>query len=133
MQAFLDRAPQAAQYYSDDFSTYHALVYFPGRHRALRDKSQTYTVEGVNADLRRYLAPLQRASRCFAHSLAHLKTMMKVFTYWFNHCQLRRRAFPSYPVFPSTLVSFHVCALPCLFALEGGRKVLYTLRTEKRF
>ncbi len=80
MQAFLDRAPQAAQYYSDDFSTYQALVYFPGRHRALRDKSQTYTVEGVNADLRRYPTPLQRASRCFAHSLAHLKTLMKVFT-----------------------------------------------------
>ncbi len=25
MQAFLDRTPQAAQYYSDDFSTYHVF------------------------------------------------------------------------------------------------------------
>ena len=108
MQALLDRSPQATWYYSDYFSTYHALVYYPGHHRALKDKSQTFTVEGVNADLRHYMAPFRRASRCFARSLENLQAMMKVFTYWFNRCQLRRREYPSYPVFPSTLVSFYV-------------------------
>lgn len=41
LQALLDRSPQAQRYYSDDFSTYHSLVYYPARHPARRDKSQT--------------------------------------------------------------------------------------------
>ncbi|MCC7449578.1 MAG: hypothetical protein IT324_19310, partial [Anaerolineae bacterium] len=30
MQAMLDRSPQAQRYFSDDFSTYETLVYYPG-------------------------------------------------------------------------------------------------------
>ena len=106
MQALLDRSRQAEQYYSDYFSSHHALVYYPGHHRVLKDKSQTYTVEEVNADLRRYMAPFHRASRCFARSLENLQAMTKVFTYWFNRCQPHRREFPSHPVFLLTLVFY---------------------------
>ena len=70
-QTLLGRSPQATWYYSDYFSTYHALVYYPGHHRALKDKSQTYTVEKINADLRHYMAPFHRVSRCFARSLEY--------------------------------------------------------------
>lgn len=41
LQALLDRAPQAAQYYSDQLAAYTHLVYYPGRHEALPNTSQT--------------------------------------------------------------------------------------------
>jgi IS1 family transposase len=56
MQAMLDRSPQAKQYYSDAFAVYETLVYFPGHWRAFADKSQTFSVEADNAELRHYLA-----------------------------------------------------------------------------
>ena len=58
MQALLDRSPFAHQYYSDAFATYETLVYAPGVHTALPNKSQTYSVEADNAELRHYLARL---------------------------------------------------------------------------
>lgn len=69
MQAMLDRGPQAEQYYSDLFNTYGTLVYLPGHHEFIDDKSQTYSVEGDNAELRHYLARLGRKSRCFSRSI----------------------------------------------------------------
>lgn len=56
IQPMLDEMPQATQYFSDDMGTYHTLVYSPGHHQALSDKSQTYSVEGDNADLRHRFA-----------------------------------------------------------------------------
>jgi IS1 family transposase len=35
----------------------------------MADTSHTYTVEGVNAPLRRYLTRVARKSRCFSRSL----------------------------------------------------------------
>jgi hypothetical protein len=46
MQELVDETPQAVLYYSDDFSMYSALIYKPGIHIALTDKSQTFHVEG---------------------------------------------------------------------------------------
>ena len=46
VQACLDRAPQARQYYSDAFPVYDTLYY--GAPNELRnDKKETYSVEGV--------------------------------------------------------------------------------------
>lgn len=70
LQALLNTAPSARQYYSDQFASYTNLVYYPGQHEALPNKSQTYSVEGDNAELRHYLARLGRRSRCFTRSLA---------------------------------------------------------------
>jgi IS1 family transposase len=99
MQALIDRAPQAQRYYSDDFSTYHALIYYPGCHQAMTDKSQTYSVESVNADLRHYLARLGRRSRCFSRCPDALRRTLRLFVYCHNRRQLYRRRFPSYPAF----------------------------------
>jgi len=60
MQALLDRTPQIWFYFSDQFSTYETLVYHPGLHQSLPDKSQTYAVEVDKAELRHYLARLVR-------------------------------------------------------------------------
>lgn len=54
MQSVVDAAPHAQNYYSDAFNTYRELCWW-GTHRAMYDKSQTYSVEGTNAELRHYL------------------------------------------------------------------------------
>ena len=98
MQAVIDRAWGAKHYYSDNFSTYATLVYPEGAtYHAMLDKSQTYTVESVNADLRHFLARLARHSRCFSRRLAALERALRLFVHYFNLQQLYRHAFPRYP------------------------------------
>jgi insertion element IS1 protein InsB len=97
MQPILDRSPQAERYFSDALSVYETLVYFPGKHRSVADKSQTYSVEADNAELRHYLARLARKSRCFSRSLRALWRAIKLFVFAWNRRQLYRRAFPNYP------------------------------------
>ena len=97
MQALVDAAPQAVLYYSDDFSTYSALIYKPGQHIAMLDKSQTYRVEGDNAELRHYLARLARRSRCFSRSVLALQRAVKLFVYAWNRRQLHKQRYPKYP------------------------------------
>ena len=92
----LDRSPQAQHYYSDAFSTYGTLIYFPGSHQALKDKSQTYSVEADNAELRHYLARLARKSRCFSRCIHALWRSVKLFVFAWNRRQLFKRAFPKY-------------------------------------
>ena len=96
LQAMLDRSPQAAQYYSDGYTLYEALIYAPGQHQAVPDKSQTYSVEADNAELRHYLARLARRSRCFSRCIRALRTAVKLFVFAWNHRQLYKRRFPSY-------------------------------------
>ncbi len=104
LQALLDRAPQAAQYYSDQLGAYTNLVYYPGKHQALPNKSQTYAVEADNAELRHYLARLGRRSRCFTRAIQALRDAVKLFVYAWNRRQLFRRAHPSYPAHISDFV-----------------------------
>jgi insertion element IS1 protein InsB len=96
-QAILDAAPSATLYYRDACPTYLALIYPTGIHVALPNKSQTSRVEGVNAELRHYLARLARRSRCFSRQLDTLRQAVKLFVYAWNHRQLYRHAHPKYP------------------------------------
>lgn len=97
LQAVVDQAPQAAAYYSDGFLGYHDLVYGPARYRALRDKSETYRVEGGNADLCHYPARLTRKSRCFSRCLNALRRAVKLFAWCYNQRQLWNRRYPKHP------------------------------------
>jgi IS1 family transposase len=81
---------QAVVYYSDGSPTYLALLYQPGTHLVVPDKSQTYRVEGVNAELRHYLARLARHSRCFSRCLVALTHAIKLFVYAWNRRQLQK-------------------------------------------
>lgn len=84
IQTIVDSAPYASQYCTDGYWGYIDIVY-PGRHiRNVRDKSNTFTVEGVNADLRHYIPVLRRRSRCFPRSLETLKAVVEVFVDAFN-------------------------------------------------
>ena len=105
LQELVERSPRAVQYYSDAFSPYHALVYYPGHHAVAPGKSQTYAVEAANAELRHYLARLARKSRCFARSITALRQAVKLLVHAWNRRQLHKRAFPRY--------AYHVMDFVC--------------------
>jgi len=95
MQACLERAPQARQYYSDAFPVYDTL-YYGAPYEMRTDKLETYSVEAVNADLRHYLKRLARQSRCFSRRLQSLVENLQLFVYCYNHRQLSKHRFPKY-------------------------------------
>lgn len=97
MQGVVDRAPPAARYYSDGFNVYAGLMYAPGTHAVAPGKSQTYSVEGGNAELRHYLARLARRSRCFSRCLWALARAVALFVYAWNRRQEFKREFPRLP------------------------------------
>ena len=84
IQNMVDAAPPAEVYYTDGYSGYVDVVY-PGHHgRNMHDKSDTFTVEGVNADLRHYIPLLARRSRCFARKLETLQAVVALFVAAYN-------------------------------------------------
>jgi hypothetical protein len=68
------------------------------------NKSQTYSVEAVNADLRHYLARLGRRSRCFSRCIEALRRAVDLFVRFYNARQLRKRKHPRYPAPLATLI-----------------------------
>ena len=61
------------------------------------DKSETYRVEGDNAEIRHYLARLVRRSRCFSRCIHALRRAIKLFVHVWNQRQLHRKRYPAYP------------------------------------
>lgn len=111
LQQIVDDAPPARSYFSDGFSGYAGLMYpasrdargrrVPGVHAVAPGKSQTYSVEGDNAELRHYLARLGRRSRCFSRCIWALARAVSLFVYAWNRRQTFKRQFPRMPA--------HVC------------------------
>ena len=97
LQQMVDTAPQAAYYFSDLFASYRRLIYAPGRYTPMPDKSETYRVEGDNAELRHYLARLGRRSRCFSRCIHALRAAIKLFVFAWNSRQLYKSRYPNYP------------------------------------
>ena len=108
VQGALDPVPPARWYYSDAAPVYEGLMYYPGIHMPRYDKSQTYSVEADNAELRHYLARLARKSRCFSRCIDALRAAVQLFVYCWNHRQLYKQRFPNYPV---DLIDF--LSIPC--------------------
>ena len=97
LQQVVDGAVHAKQYFSDGFPWY-ADVYYPhATYQAVLDKSQTYSVEGMNAELRHYLARLHRSTRCYSKCVTALQRALKLLVSAWNNCQLFRRSHPHYP------------------------------------
>ena len=61
IQMLVDNSPKADIYHSDGYLGYRDVSYY-GKHFYHYDKSETYTVEGVNSDLRHYIPFLRRKS-----------------------------------------------------------------------
>ncbi len=108
MQDLVDRAPRAQHYFSDGFPVYQDLYYHAGQHRVAPGKSQTYSVEAINAELRHYLARLHRRTRCFSKCIQALRCAVALFVQVWNACQLQRRAQPKYTTRLIDFVSIRV-------------------------
>ena len=98
LQSLADDTPQAHWYYSDALAAYQDLAFDFGIHFPMTDKSQTYSVEADNAELRHYLARLARKSRCFSRCIDALRAAVRLFVYCWNHRQLYKlsSAYPSH-------------------------------------
>ncbi|MCL1877764.1 MAG: hypothetical protein FWF80_02800 [Defluviitaleaceae bacterium] len=93
LQAIIDSAPEAEKYATDGFLGYVDVVY-PGKHiRNIRNKNDTFTVEGINADLRHYIPILARRSRCFARKIETLLAVVTVFVCAYNRFGLEKMQF----------------------------------------
>jgi IS1 family transposase len=96
IQEMVDGAQKAKQYYSDAFDAYDRLWYHYGRYEVSEGKTDTYSVEAGNAELRHYLARLARSSRCFSRCPYALECAVRLFVYCFNSRQLYKQRFPAY-------------------------------------
>jgi len=109
IQKIVDNAPGAEAYATDGFLGYLDVVY-PGKHiRNVNDKKDTFTVEGINADLRHYIPILARRSRCFARTLETLTAVIAVFVEAYNRFGLAKqhfRKFRSQGEMPLGIVDF---------------------------
>ena len=109
IQAIVDNGPEAKFYCTDGYNGYVDIVY-PGKHvRNVHNKSDTFTVEGINADLRHYIPVLARRSRCFPRSLETLQAVVAVFVDAYNRFGLAKfkyRSIHKSGEFPFGLVDF---------------------------
>ena len=98
IQRVVDYAPDAEKYCTDGYSAYREVVY-PGEHIFnIHDKRDTFTVEGVNADLRHYIPTLARRSRCFPRKLENLQAVVSVFVRAYNKFGLAKAEYRSHHV-----------------------------------
>ena len=93
IQRLVDNSPKALQYYSDAYPAYSEICY-EGSHLSLKNKSQTYTVEGGNSDFRHYIPALRRRSKYFFRSIETIKSVFKIFVFAFNKFALAKFYFP---------------------------------------
>ena len=96
LQHMVDTSPEPALFFSDAFPTYSLIETYPAQHWMMPDKSQTYSVEGDNAELRHYLARLARRSRCFSRCINALRAAIRIFVYCWNRRQLYKQQYPNY-------------------------------------
>jgi IS1 family transposase len=111
IQAIVDNAPWAENYCTDGWTGYIDVVY-PGRYiRNVHNKNDTFTVEGVNADLRHYIPILRRRSRCFPRKLETLQAVLDVFVDAYNAFGIakmifRQNRYPNSRELPFSVLDF---------------------------
>jgi hypothetical protein len=84
IQKMVDDTPEAEKYYTDGGQSYLGVDFIGQHQRNIRDKSDTHNIEGSNADIRHYIAGLQRRSRCFFRKKETLKAVLSIFVYAYN-------------------------------------------------
>ena len=91
----VDAAPEARTYCTDGYVGYLDVI-FPGKHiYNIHNKNDTFTAEGVNADLRHYVPTLARRSRCFPRKLENLQAVLAVFVQAYNRFGLQKEYYRS--------------------------------------
>jgi insertion element IS1 protein InsB len=93
MQGYADELPFANRYCTDELTVYGELLWPPNpsggnsSYVISYGKEETYTIEGVNADLRTYLGRLKRRSRCFSRCIEALRRAVRMFVWHYNRRQ----------------------------------------------
>ena len=106
LQPYVDALAPAERYCTDEFGVYSELVWpasASGGNSSYvisHSKEETYTIEGVNADLRTYLGRLKRRSRCFTRSIEALRRAVRLFVWHYNR---RQRAYLGSPKLKGSL------------------------------
>jgi IS1 family transposase len=101
MQQFVDRLPAAKRYCSDGLAVYQELLWPPESvHVLSKGKEETYTIEGINADIRHYLGRLHKKSRCFSRCWQALTRAVRLFVWHYNS---RRRVILKHPRYKNGL------------------------------
>ncbi|HJS18612.1 MAG TPA: hypothetical protein VJ785_07675 [Anaerolineales bacterium] len=103
-------APKATWYFSDALDVHASLWYHWGHYAVSEGKSDTYAVEGNNAELR--LARLARSSRCFSRCPYALYCAVCLFIDYFKQRQLRKHQFPKYSFHITDFVHSPLCHAP---------------------
>ena len=84
LQRMVDSVPPFEKYFTDGYLGY-LSVDFLGRHkRNVHNKNDTFTVEGINSDLRHYLSGLRRRSKIFFRKLETYLAVLWVFINAYN-------------------------------------------------
>ena len=77
-------SPIADTYHTDGYWGY-ADIDFPGFHnRNMRNKNDTYTVEGTNSCIRHCIAGFRRRSKCFFRKFETMRAVLCIFISAFN-------------------------------------------------
>ncbi len=77
--------PPAEYYCTDGFNGYCDTDFGKGVHiRNTKNKNDTHIVESINADLRTYIAGIQRKSRCFFRTIETLTAVLTIFVDAYN-------------------------------------------------
>ncbi|MCL2519934.1 MAG: hypothetical protein FWE37_02875 [Spirochaetaceae bacterium] len=85
IQKIVDSTYNASNYYTDGCPVYQAVDFFKGKLiQNINDKSDTYIIEGTNADIRHYVAGFRRKSRCFFRKEETLKVVLCIFIDAYN-------------------------------------------------
>ena len=97
MQELVDELPAAQSYCTDQFSLYADLDWPScGVHVVSKGKTDTHTIESLNANLRHYLGRLRRKSRCFSRSIEALIRAVRMFVWHYNRRQRMLQLNPHY-------------------------------------
>ena len=96
IQALVDRVPNAFQFCSDGYAGYRQVNYRRSRHLVAHGKSQTYSVEANNAELRCFVSQLMRRTRGFAKCDAGLQRAITLFVHCWNARQMFRQHYSRY-------------------------------------
>lgn len=106
IQGIVDASPEAERYCTDGYYGYLDVV-FPGKHIFnIHNKNDTFTVEGVNADLRHYIPTLARRSRCFPRKLENLQAVLAVFVEAYNRFGIQKERYRYRSHYPKGNVPF---------------------------
>ena len=106
MQSYADELPFAERYCTDELAVYAELLWPPSpqgtnsNYVISQGKDETYTIEGVNADLRTYLGRLKRKSRCFSRCIHALRRALRLFVWYYNK---RQRTYIANPILKGNL------------------------------